>query len=207
MIRKPAAGFTIVEISIVVIVIVILVAITSATIAANLTRARDTARESDVATIMNALEKYYDQNGEYPYNIQLNPSQAMSKLPDYSAVKTVLPSLTDADLGDEQGYNFWTLSCGTCNSTSSELEMRAKQYIYFSAYQGTTTSYLYYPYSTARPYLWGCQVEVRDGNPGYVLAWRSESTGIWTFKKSKRGNVTISDYGSTRPPVQTCTLS
>lgn len=200
-------GFTIVEITIVVVVIAIIIAITTVVLSSNLARARDNARESDVTTIMAALEKYYDTNGEYPYNIQLNPTQTMGNLPNYTAIKSVLPSLTDADLGDDRGYNFWTLSCFSCSSTSSELELRAKQYIYFSALQGSTSSYIYYPYSASRPYLWGCQLETSDINPGFALAWRSEVTGLWTFKKSQRGTVTISDYGSTRPPVQTCTFS
>ena len=59
-------GFTIVELMIVIIVIGILTTITMVGISRFQADARDARRSTSITTIAEALEKYYDQNGEYP---------------------------------------------------------------------------------------------------------------------------------------------
>lgn len=59
-------GFTIVELLIVIVVIGILAAITIVAYNGTQQRARDSQRESDVKTIVKALELYYIDNGKYP---------------------------------------------------------------------------------------------------------------------------------------------
>lgn len=210
MTNKNLRGFTIVEVTIVVIVIAILATITTAAITNNLARARETARESDVATIMNALEKYYDANGEYPFGVSFNTDASPSKSVDYAAVKAALPSLTDADLTDENGYYFWAHP-GSGSGFSSGIthhNQMPKQYMYFSITPGVTVNTYPYPYSAGRPYFWGCTVTINNSvSGGFVLAWRNETTGIWTFKKGSRGNASIADNGTTRADGQTCTFS
>jgi len=63
---KRARGFTIVEILIVVVVIGILLTISFMGFGRYQANARDTARASKATVIAEALEKYYDKNGEYP---------------------------------------------------------------------------------------------------------------------------------------------
>ncbi len=60
------SGFTIVELLIVIVVIAILAAISVVAYNGIQQRARDSQRNSDVATIVKALELYYVQNGQYP---------------------------------------------------------------------------------------------------------------------------------------------
>ena len=64
--NKSTSGFTIVEIAVVVVIISILA--TLVTVGFNRTQAdtRDTLRSSRTTVIANALEKYYDENGDYP---------------------------------------------------------------------------------------------------------------------------------------------
>ena len=59
-------GFTIVELLIVIVVIAILAAITIVAYNGIQTRARDSQRDADLASIQKALELYYSDNGMYP---------------------------------------------------------------------------------------------------------------------------------------------
>lgn len=59
-------GFTLVELIVVIAVIGILAAVTVIGLSRYQADTRDTRRASSVAVIAEALEKYYDENGEYP---------------------------------------------------------------------------------------------------------------------------------------------
>ena len=206
-IKNKQHGFTIVEIAIVVVVIAILVTITTVAITGNLNRARETARASDVSTIMNALEKYYETHGDYPYGAAMNPTSSPSQF-DYGPVKALMPSLTDSDLTGENGFYFWAHPGSGFASTITHHNQMPKQYMYLGISDGVAEIQYYFPYSAGRPYYPGCTITVNNSyTGGYALAWRNESTGIWTFKKGNRGSITISNNGSTQAPGQTCTFS
>ena len=64
--RKPQAGFTIVELLIVIVVIAILAAISIVAYNGIQSRARDTQRVSEMHRLKLALETYYVDNGFYP---------------------------------------------------------------------------------------------------------------------------------------------
>jgi len=64
--RKATSGFTIVELLVVIAVIGILTAISTISYHKIQTNARDSERSSKINIISEALEKYYDKNGEYP---------------------------------------------------------------------------------------------------------------------------------------------
>jgi len=59
-------GFTLVEVIVIVIVIAILATIATLGLNRYLEDGRDNRRASNITTVAEALEKYYDQNGEYP---------------------------------------------------------------------------------------------------------------------------------------------
>jgi prepilin-type N-terminal cleavage/methylation domain-containing protein len=59
-------GFTLVELIVVITVVAILATISTLSYAAIQAQGRDTKRESNATVISEALEKYYDANGEYP---------------------------------------------------------------------------------------------------------------------------------------------
>ena len=59
-------GFTLVELIVVIVVIAILATLTTMGVARYVADNRDTQRSANATTIAEALEKYYDQNGEYP---------------------------------------------------------------------------------------------------------------------------------------------
>src|SRR5690606_16673754 len=70
---QSKAGFTIVELLIVIVVIAILAAISIVAYSGIQTRARDSQRRSDLAQVRKAIEAQYVDTGEYPV-----PSDAMS---------------------------------------------------------------------------------------------------------------------------------
>lgn len=59
-------GFTLVELLIVIIVLAILATITAIGVTRYLEDGRDSKRAANATAITEALEKYYDENGEYP---------------------------------------------------------------------------------------------------------------------------------------------
>lgn len=63
---KNTSGFTIVEVTVVVIVLGLLVSIVMMSYYKIQADSRDTTREGNVTAIADALEKYYVKNGEYP---------------------------------------------------------------------------------------------------------------------------------------------
>lgn len=65
-IMKTKSAFTIVELLVVMSVIAILSTISVFVYNSIQQDARDSARKANVTVISDALEKYYDQNGEYP---------------------------------------------------------------------------------------------------------------------------------------------
>jgi prepilin-type N-terminal cleavage/methylation domain-containing protein len=64
--KKKNNGFTIVELLVVIVVIAILAAISVVAYTGIQQRTRDSARESDIAAIVKALELYYIDHGQFP---------------------------------------------------------------------------------------------------------------------------------------------
>lgn len=72
-------GFTLVEVIVVIVVIVVLVTIAAFGINRYQADGRDAQRTVNTTTIADSLEKYYDENGEYPSCAQLTaPASAVS---------------------------------------------------------------------------------------------------------------------------------
>lgn len=71
---KSKSGFSIVEVTIVVAVVAILASIGTIAYLAVQREARDSKRESNITILAEALEKYYEQNGEYPSCTMLSAS-------------------------------------------------------------------------------------------------------------------------------------
>jgi prepilin-type N-terminal cleavage/methylation domain-containing protein len=68
---KTKSAFTIVELLVVVSIITILSAVTIFAYSGSQKDARDSARKGTATVISEALEKYYDKNGEYPSVVSL----------------------------------------------------------------------------------------------------------------------------------------
>lgn len=210
--NRPTSGFTIVEQLIVIGIIVILAAIATLAYVSVQKDSRDRAREADVVAIMNALEEYYEKNGEYPANDQINTTNSPTLLSSYTATKTLLPDLKDENLDGPDGYHFYAGCINTsCTNTSANWDTyHSKAYYYSSRLVASAAGQNVY-FETSASYGnnkgWGCRITTYYDDPGYFIAWRSEVTGLWTFKRSIRGQVTIANYGTGPVAPQTCTFS
>ncbi|HRQ98321.1 MAG TPA: fibronectin type III domain-containing protein, partial [Candidatus Saccharibacteria bacterium] len=94
--RKTSFGFTMIEILVVVAVIGILSTIGVVAFTKVQTDSRDSQRSSRVTVISEALEKYYQQNGEYPSCAQMKQNPSIIKSSVLKGIDTsVLVTPTD----------------------------------------------------------------------------------------------------------------
>lgn len=197
---KVRHGFTLVEVLVVVAVLIIIALITTTTYEGLQKKSNDQAHQADVATISEALEDYYDKNGEYPYANDLNtnpPSQ--NSLSSYNNTLAILKSLKSDSLDGPSNYTFMPIPDCTgqptsCTMTPAGRALKPSQIIYMTALKGNNGQTYWQFNSTGN--LWGCKVNFYDTTPAAVLAWRSEVTGKWTFLKSRHGNATIENFDS-----------
>lgn len=93
--KKTTSGFTIVEIIVVIVIIGVLAAITILSYDRIESHKRDVQRVSKTTVLATALEKYYDENNEYP-------SCSAVSGPAATVITTLLPGL-DADILQSPG--------------------------------------------------------------------------------------------------------
>lgn len=119
--RKITSGFTIVELLVVIAVIGILSAISLVSFSRYQAGSRDTQRSSRVAIIAEALEKYYDENGEYPSCAAMTAAAG-------TLTTTTLPGLQLEVLRTPQAEDNQTNSIDQC--TDLTLGMSTDSYAY-----------------------------------------------------------------------------
>ncbi len=199
-IKKRTRGFTIVELLITVIVIGIISAIAVFGFGRIQIETRDRERAAAASTIMAALEKYYDENGEYPSSTAFTTSQkAIMTDSEYAAVTQAMPTLTRELLDHGNTYRFYAVYCassssaGQCADTNaSHLRERSKQLVYISS---RINALGLYPYGINEN-MHGCTITMRAGHTvgsAAVLAWRSEASGTWTFLEARRAPASPQD--------------
>jgi len=211
--QRRGLGFTLVELVIVIAIIAILSAIAVASYHGVQVNADDSDREADVTAIMDSLEDYYAKNGEYPANDDLNPDGNYPQMNGFTKVRAILPDLTDEMLTGPGGYQFYPgcVNSASCPNTSDDWrDYMTKAYMYSSRYRSNQAgSYAYFnvPSTYGDGTGWGCSIYTYYDDPGYMIAWYSQSKKLWIFKRSKHGEVNISSYGSGPVAPQTCTFS
>jgi prepilin-type N-terminal cleavage/methylation domain-containing protein len=97
--NRRRLGFTLVELIVVVSVIGILAAVTVVGFSRYQADARDARRATSVTTISEALEKYYDENGEYPGCTLIEQDASIittEVLPGLQATTLVAPQTTSS---------------------------------------------------------------------------------------------------------------
>tara|TARA_B100001146_G_scaffold130681_1_gene114787 strand:- start:192 stop:1643 length:1452 start_codon:yes stop_codon:yes gene_type:complete len=124
-------GFTLIELIVIIGVIGVLAAVAAWGLGRYQEGARDAERAADVAAITEALELYYDENGEYPSCSaltgsapsvagQLNVEEGALRSPQSSTQNAVLCSALAE--GSEDGYAYVGDGSETCQSGNACLE-------------------------------------------------------------------------------------
>lgn len=92
MLKRRLRGFTIVELSVVIVVLIILLTISAAGVRTYLADARNDERSSKMSILAEALEQYYDRKGEYPScTAMLDTPSNISTLFDGIDIDTLRP--------------------------------------------------------------------------------------------------------------------
>ena len=104
--RKTTSGFTIVELLVVIAIIGILTAVGLFSFSAIQSDARNSQRSSKVTAIAEALEQYYDRNGEYPSCTAMTAGNITTvTLPELDSSNLTAPTAVS-------GTNSIQLGCG-----------------------------------------------------------------------------------------------
>lgn len=213
-IHKRRKGFTLVELLITIVIISLLTTIVALSYTAVQKSTRDKERQTDVVAISNALDRYYDRNGEYPANDEMNTTQSPTVLPNFNLVKSKLPGLTDDDLKGPMGTEFYVscINSAICTNSSSNWEnYHTTQYYYLSRFTTSQSVGSYYYVNVPSWYGndngWGCSIRTYYTDPGFVIVYRNEADNLWIFKRSKHGNIDISSYDDGPVAPQTCTFT
>jgi prepilin-type N-terminal cleavage/methylation domain-containing protein len=120
--RKITSGFTIIELLVVVIVIGILSTISLISFNRYQANSRDSQRASRVTILAEALEKYYDKNGEYPSCAAMMASAS-------TLTTTTLPGLQPSVLLTPQADSSLTNSITQCSSLATDTGVDSFAYI------------------------------------------------------------------------------
>lgn len=109
---KRREGFTVVEITVLVVIVAALSTLVVIGFNRTLTNSRNDAAKAKVTLMAGALRKYYSANGEYPTCAQLVPPKTPQ---DVSALLQGIDPNTVTRQGAAAGTN--SLYCGAANTT------------------------------------------------------------------------------------------
>lgn len=149
--KRMQAGFTIIELLIVIAIIGILATLVLTNFQGAQAKGRDTVRKNDINSLYQKLEEYYNENGGYP-NGNLSAS--------------VLPGIDSGALTDADGTGI-TYTGGFITSTTAPTP----------APTNTGGEYVYAAYGCAAA---GAQGTVTGGCTKYVLATYLERESVYT---------------------------
>lgn len=113
--KKLQAGFTIIELLIVIAIIGILATLVLTNFQGAQAKGRDTVRKNDINSVYQKLEEYYNENGGYP---------------DGDLTSAVLPGIDAEALLDADGAGFTETFSTSATATEPTLPDGTDEYIY-----------------------------------------------------------------------------
>jgi len=171
-------AFTLVEVLVVIVVLIIITTITVMSYSKFQGDSRDNARKTKVTILAEALEKYYQQNGEYPSVAAMTSSNT-------ATLKSML-SISDSDVLVMPGA-----SSNVANSITADEPDKDK-----IAYNGESENA-----SEAQQ----CQTNQNGGCDSFRLEWKDESNNLLEIKSRKSGRAT--DQTLIAPATPTLTVT
>ena len=154
---KNKKGFTLVELLVVVVVIAILAGVALVSYGRVQRDANDNTRGGNATIIAEALEKYYDQNGEYPSV----PAIVNNTAGNTGAVVAAKLDI-DVDVLDQPN-----MAASDTNSLSSTAASQANDYINYTAQRAVSDSL--------------CQTSATGGCDEFTLTYIEESGATVTI--------------------------
>jgi prepilin-type N-terminal cleavage/methylation domain-containing protein len=127
---KNKRGFTLVELLVVMVVIAILAGIALVSYAVVQRDANDSTRKGNAAVITEALEKYYDNNGEYPSVIDIVNNYAANTGTVVAAKLKISPAALDNP----------NMAASATNALTSTAASQANDYINYTALRDVNDS-------------------------------------------------------------------
>lgn len=203
-------GFTVVEITVVVIVLSILVTLVGAGASQMLKTSRTAEAKSEMMVIKSALERYYSKNNEYPSMQQLTGGENGRNLSDaqYANIAALLGVRVDALKGGD--YSFmpcWTGSTVCCGPVGLHTCITPESDNKYIRYYTRTSSDVaagnvartYNAYSSGCTYTFPAPAQPEDnGYTAYFLMYQDQTdTNWWTATRvhsSDRGKTTRGDW-------------
>ena len=183
-------GFTVIELVVVIGVISLIAAMTTITYLQSQKEARDSERSADMAVITNALEKFYQQNGEYPPGcpdtsctstlLTANTSSAiLTPNTTLTTLTSIMPTVK-GNFGDPQSPNK-TLPL-------KQRVLAESKYYYFGGTVNYTASSASLSYASHANFPCTIQSSLPAGSVGsYVIGYFSESTNQWVLTGGRNG--------------------
>lgn len=199
-------GFTLVEIIVIIVVIGILVGMVMALYGNVQKQSRDTKRANDMVVLQNALKKYYDANGQYPFSCNYTgtavcattstsfqsstgsaPLSTIGSATSVATLRTLMPALDDS-FGDPKSGAGNTFDI---QAKAGSLYLSKNAYFFLSmdlynlgttAYLATNdaaTTYITCNYSAIGNNKSG--VAKADASHYYVIGYFSEVQNKWIF--------------------------
>jgi prepilin-type N-terminal cleavage/methylation domain-containing protein len=153
---KSKSGFTLVELLVVMVVIAILAGIALVSYARVQRDANDNTRKGNVRIITEGLEKYYDQNGEYPSVVAVVNNTAGNTGTVVAAKLSIDPAVLDMP----------NMAASDTNALSSTSATLANDYINYTAQRAVNDA--------------SCQTSATGGCDEFTLTYIEETGGAVT---------------------------
>lgn len=141
---KKQAGFTVIELIIVIVVIGILAAIVLSTYSGIQVKERNSKRETDIQALQTQLEAFYSQNGYYPSLKDINNVSWRDKnMPNLNPSDMIDPSASDQNTADAHlaaspGPDVFSYQVTDSNGNSCENDVtNCAKYTLTATFEGT----------------------------------------------------------------------
>jgi type II secretory pathway pseudopilin PulG len=188
--KRYLRGFTIVELLVIIVIIGIVFSVTIIGYGQVQKGTRNDKRSADITILINELEKFYDQQGEYPpgcpdttcpnlMHTANTSSAVLTPSTTLTTLRTILPGIKDG-FSDPQSPN---KTLPFKNRTVAE-----NKYYYFGGTVNYTAGALVLSFATHANFPCTIQSSLATGQVGsYVVGFFDEVANAWVLRGGRNG--------------------